>query len=414
LWQKFDEQMIAQHLDMLRDHGLNTIRVFLTFDAFHREAGVVSADGEAKFRKLLGLCRDRGIRVIPSGPDHWEGTPGWRQGADAFADEKILAADEKWWSAFTGRFKADPTILAWDLYNEPSIRWDTPAMRPKWNEWLRREYGSETKIASSWAMLPDRVGRFGAIEIPPAHAAMNDQRLFDFQRFRQAIADEWTRRLSSAIRGTDPNHLVTVGYIQWVSMTLLTPGVQHYAGFDIRSNARLLDFVTIHFYPLGITRPDLGPEGMHCNAVDLENLLFECSVGKPVMIGEFGWYGGGDIRANGKVIMSPQTVEDQAAWCRTLLDVSRGRVCGWLNWAFADTPTSTDLTRWSGVWTEDLQLKPWGKLFSQLAREVAAKPQEPRPFPADTKDRLPDRKAMLTDPQKGYRPPSPATTKAKD
>ena len=70
VWQQFDEKMIAEHLDMLRDHGFNTIRVFLTFDSFHREPGVIHSQGEAKFRKLLDMCRPRGIRIIPSGPDH--------------------------------------------------------------------------------------------------------------------------------------------------------------------------------------------------------------------------------------------------------------------------------------------------------------------------------------------------------
>ena len=250
LWQEFDEKIIAQHLDLIRQQGFNTIRVFLSFDAFHREPGVVRADGEAKFRKLLEMCRARGIRVIPAGPDHWEGVPAWRRNEDRFADENILRADETWWSAFASRFKDDPTILAWDLYNEPAIRWGTSAMRPKWNDWLRREYGTEAKIASAWAMSPDRVGRIGSIEPPPTKPAMNDQRLFDYQRFRQSIADEWTRRLSLAIRGADPNHLVTIGYVQWVSTALQPPDVQYHAGFDIRSNARLLDFVTIHFYPL--------------------------------------------------------------------------------------------------------------------------------------------------------------------
>ncbi len=413
LWQQFDEATVARHLDMLRDHDFNAIRVFLTLQSFHREAGRVNVEGEAKFRKLLDLCRARSIRVIPSGPDHWEGLPDWRATADPYVDGKILHADETWWSAFASRFKDDPTILAWDLYNEPSIRWDTPTMRAKWNDWLRREYGSEDKIASAWSIPADRVGRIGAIEPPPAKPALNNPRLFDYQRFRQWIADEWTRRLSSAIRLADPNHLVTIGYIQWVSAILPTPGVQHHAAFDLRSNARFLDFVTIHFYPLGPTRPDLGPEGIPVNAADLENLLFECNVGKPVMIGEFGWYGGGDIRVGTNVYMGPQTAEDQVAWNRTLLDVSRGRVCGWLNWAFADTPTSTDLTRWSGLWTEDLQLKPWGRLFSQFAREITRQPAGERPFPDAIKARLPDRKAMLTDPREGYRLRPTATTKPK-
>ncbi len=58
--------------------------------------------------------------------------------------------------------------------------------------------------------------------------------------------------------------------------------------------------------------------------------------------------------------------------------------------------------RWSGLWTDDLQLKPWGKVFSEFAREVVSQPQKERPFPAEIGTRLPDRKAMLTDPQKTY------------
>ena len=100
------------------------------------------------------------------------------------------------------------------------------------------------------------------------------------------------------------------------------------------------------------------------------------------MIGEFAWYGGGDIQADGRTVMPAQTWDEQVAWNQKLLQVSRGRVCGWLHWAFADTPTSRDLTRWSGLWTEDLQLKPWGQVYGQFAREATQRPEEPRAFPA--------------------------------
>ena len=133
---------------------------------------------------------------------------------------------------------------------------------------------------------------------------------------------------------------------------------------------RYVDFVTIHFYPIAPPKPGDSPEGIDLNAQYLEDLLRDCTAGKPVMIGEFAWYGGGDIQVDGRVVMPAQTWDDQVAWCDRLLQVSRGRVCGWLHWAFADTPTSRDLTRWSGLWTEELALKPWGCSYAAFARQA--------------------------------------------
>jgi len=400
LWKRFDETAIRHHLTMLREQGFNTIRVFLTFDSFHREPGRIYPEGEDKFRQLLRMCRENGIYVIPSGPDHWEGTPVWRQGADVFAEERILAADEAWWKEFTGRFKNEPTILAWDLLNEPSVAWKTSAMAAKWNEWLKAEYGSSARVAATWKRPVETVGDFGRIEIPPNEPALNDARLFDYQRFRESIGDEWTRRLTAAIRSADPNHLITIGHIQWAAAVNL-PTVWHYAGFVPKANARHLDFMTVHFYPLASPHPGAAPEGLAANASYLQAVLHEFSVGKPLMLGEFAWYGGGAITANGKEVMPARTVEDQAAWGRQLLDVSQGRVCGWLHWAFADTPTSSDLTRWSGLWTEQFQLKPWGEIYGRFARDHVHQPDARRPFPDYLAGFKFDRKALLTDPKTG-------------
>lgn len=394
LWQRFDEARVRAQLDLIHGQGYNTLRVFLTFQSFHREPGRLDPEGVAKFRRLLALCRERGLRVIPSGPDHWEGTPDWRHG-DAFADEAILKADEAWWRAFADTFKDEPTLLAYDLLNEPAIRWESPAMRAKWNAWLAQEYGSPEQVAAAWGMPVAQVGAAGAIEPPPPRPALNDTRLYDYQRFREWLGDEWTRRHTAAIRAADRNHLVTVGHIQW-AVPIYVPGVQHYAGFDMKSNARFVDFVSVHFYPLDPPNPAERPEGVAVNAAYLEALLYLCSVGKPLMIGEFNWYGGGGLQVEGAWQLPERPVEHQVEWCRELLAVSSGRVCGWLNWAFADTPTSRDVTRWSGLWTEDLQLKPWGRVFGEFARDVIARPQAPREYPEYLRGSKFDRKAMLT------------------
>ena len=106
------------------------------------------------------------------------------------------------------------------------------------------------------------------------------------------------------------------------------------------------------------------------NRVYLQALLHEASVGKPLMIGEFSWYGGGEVPGQ----LPDRPVQHQVEWCNQLLDVSRGPVCGWLNWAFADTASSNDITRWSGYWMSDLKLKPWGKVFGEFARATTMKP----------------------------------------
>ncbi|MHB0955173.1 MAG: cellulase family glycosylhydrolase [Pirellulaceae bacterium] len=397
LWQQFDAGEVRKHLTLARDQGFNVIRVFLTLESFHQRPGEVSAEGVAKFRELLDICRELGIRVIPSGPDHWEGIPAWLKDKDPYADEDVLRANEQWWEAFTTLFRDDPIILAWDLLNEPSIRWTSPAMQPKWNQWLQQKYGSLEKLAAAHQRTPQQLGAMGEIAAPEALPAADDPQLYDYQLFRESIADAWTRRLVAAVRHGDPRHLVTIGHIQWAS-TVYLPGVQHYAAFNLRDNARHVDFVTIHFYPIAPPKPGDSPEGIDVNAHYLENLLRDCSVGKPVMIGEFAWYGGGDIQNNGRVIMPARSQEDQVAWCERLLHVSRGRVCGWLNWAFADTPTSRDLTRWSGLWTEELELKPWGEAYGAFAREATARPEVARPFPPASHDTENVRRAALTSP----------------
>jgi hypothetical protein len=402
LWQQFDAKIVRQQLTLGREQGFNTIRVFLTLESFHRQPGQVCDEGVAKFRELLEICRQLDMRVIPCGPDHWEGVPAWRAKKDPFADEEILQADEQWWTSFTQLFADEPTILAWDLLNEPSIGWDSPTMQSKWNAWLRGKYGSHDQIATAHHRDPQQLGPPDQIPIPAPLPNADDPQLFDYQLFRESLADTWTQRLSTAIRRGDPQHLVTVGHIQWAATALL-PGVRHYAAFDLRANARHVDFVTIHFYPLASPNPSQGQRGLDINAAYLEAILSECNVGKPIMLGEFAWYGGGEIRRGDQLIMPSQSLDDQVAWGNRLLEVTQGRVCGWLHWAFADTPTSVDLTRWSGIWTADLQLKPWGATYGRFARLATATPAPPRPLPSFESRDSTTRRIAITNPTTEFR-----------
>ena len=113
-------------------------------------------------------------------------------------------------------------------------------------------------------------------------------------------------------------------------------------------------------------RPVSCAEALDANLAYLELVLRYVrglSPGKPLVVGEFGWFGGG--AAPGQV---ERTQEDQARWCRSAVLQGRGLAVGWLNWALADTPTSTDITRFSGLLTDDLRRKAWGDAFRELAR----------------------------------------------
>jgi hypothetical protein len=411
-WKRFDAKRVRRHLEQIRRGGFNAVRVFLTYESFHREAGRVSGGGEKVFRSFLAMCRELGMYVMAAGPDHWEGVPEYRRrGADdargrspapgdAYADERLLKADEQWWAAMADRFADEPAILAWDLHNEPTIGWATAPMRRKWNTWLTERYGTVERVAEAWGRPADEVGRLGEVAVPPAEPSRGDRRLLDYQRFREHIAMEWTRRMTAAIRSADKNHMITIGHIQW-AVPIILPRVDVYAGFDVRETARYLDFVTFHFYPLAAPRPCDGPEGLDVNAAYLAAVVARCEVDKPIFVGEFGWYGGGDVRVGDRVVMPPQTPDDQVAWCRRLLDVTRGRTAGWLNWAYADAPPATDLSRWSGCWTSDEQLKPWGRVFGDFARTMSKNPAKRRPCPAWLEAVPFDRDALVTDPAAG-------------
>lgn len=63
-------------------------------------------------------------------------------------------------------------------------------------------------------------------------------------RPRVEIAEQWVRRLSSAIRKHDRRHLITVGMVDW---SLDRPGLT--SGFVPGKIAPQLDFVCVHLYP---------------------------------------------------------------------------------------------------------------------------------------------------------------------
>ena len=369
VWKQFDAEATRQDFARLRELGGNCVRVFLSFGSFYSEPGKLTPDGLAKFDQFLALAEEAGLYVHPTGPDHWEGLPAWAQG-DRYADESVLSALEQFWRAFAARYRGRNVIFGYDLLNEPEVRWDTPAMREKWNVWLAKQYGGVAELAKVWGVPPERHIEWGALPVP-AKDALAGHELLDYQHFRETIADEWTRRQVAAIRSVDAQTLVTAGLIQW-SVPVVLAGPFHYSAFRPERQVKLLDFMEIHFYPLAN-----GFYEYRNDEDEARNLAYlECAVhevarwGKPTVIAECGWYGGGKPAIDGGR-HAAATEEQQARWCRKLVETTAGEACGWLNWSFHDHPGAGDVTELIGLLAADGREKAWGRAFEELAKGFA-------------------------------------------
>jgi len=376
MWSKFDAGAVRADFERMRDLGVNCVRVFLTYAAFCKEPGKLEADGLAKFEQFLAMAEAAGIYVHPTGLDHWEPLPDWAK-VDRVADEAHLNALAEFWKLFAARYRGRSVIFAYDLRNEPEVQWDNAVMREKWNHWLAQHYGTLDKLVSTWHPTNANLS-FGNMAVPGSPRLTGSREVLDYQLFREDVADEWTRRQVSAIKAADSNALVTVGLIQW-SIPSLLPRLQNYSGFRPARQARLLDFLEIHFYPFENGTFSYGgsvEEGR--NLAYLEGLMREVALpGKPVILAEYGWYGGGKPKFGG-VPFPAASEEQQAQFCRRIVKTSEGFATGWLNWGLYDVPQANDVSQLTGVLTASGQIKAWGHEFKKLAAHYKEQRFQPK------------------------------------
>jgi beta-galactosidase GanA len=313
----------------MRELGINCVRVFLSYGSFYSEPGVLKEEGLGKFDQFLSLAEQAGIYVHPTGPDNWEGPPNWHP--YVVGDPRTLQYTEQFWKLFAARYRGRHVIFAYDLRNEPWIDWHSEVMPPQWNAWLEKRYGSVEKLAAAWGAT--NLLQWGKIAVPRPRNALRNRELLDYQSFRADLADDWTHRQAAAIKSADPEALTTVGFLQ-SSVPSVPWGNLGDAGFRPERQAKFLDFLEIHFYPLARGVYEYKSEDDElANLAYLESIVREVArPGKPVVLAEFGWYGGAEKPKFDKGAHPIGTEEQQAKYLRRVIETSAGFVVGWLNW----------------------------------------------------------------------------------
>ena len=396
VWKQFDAEATRRDFALMKDLGVNCVRVFLTYGSFFTSPDRLDPEGLAKLDQFLQIAEETGIYVHPTGPDHWEGIPAWVP-RDRIADSQMLEAIGAVLAASRGALSRPTRALRLRLVERTcgSVGYarDARPVEPVAPDTVCRRQSPSPKPGMS---RPGEI-RWGEVEPPSDREPPGSRRLLDYQRFREQIADQWTARQVAAIKKADPAALVTVGMIQW-SVPVILPSVQQYAAFRPARQAPMLDFLEIHFYPLATGFYEYKPDDELQNLAYLQSVVRETAAhDKPVVVAEFGWYGGGKLTIdNGR--HPPASEDDQARWCRGAVEATAGLATGWLNWGLYDHPEARDVTELTGLLTSGGQPKSWAREFQKLAARFAQQPvpqREPAPGPRLDWDRA------ITDPQVG-------------
>lgn len=354
VWKRHDPAHVEEDFARLAALGVNVARVFCTWRSFVESEEKVNEEGFSKLDSFLKIAGRHGVMVQPTGPTNWEGPPGFARGERSYvASGPLLRAAENYWRELASRYKDDERVFSYALQNEPEVY----PNEEFWAEWekIARAKGKGDK--KRWPTKPRHRWHLGDV---------CDEARLEFERLRNRFADGWMRRMCDAIRSTGTTTPVTCGYRQFSF-----PFIEASSGFHLSGGAKLLDFVTIHYYPGAVSDPVVYRFMLDQGALWASYAAF---FGVPVVLGEFGWMGGNErpfLDRGGCAIFPPASEELSAVWSRDLVHATRPFASGWLNWGAYDMPEARDCTRHTGMLAADGRAKAWGEMFRAMAPHVA-------------------------------------------
>ena len=269
---QWDPRSIEADFAKMRELGFNTVRFDLFWAWFEPRPGDYNPQAFEQLDFLIKLAHRYEIYLHPAlfiggevGEAYWD--VSWRHGRHPQADPEMLRLQTDHAAEFARRYSGESAILAWDLTDEP----------PFW-------------IVSG--------------------------------QTTDAMAINWTRLISGALRRYDPGHALCVG----TSMEDVSRGP-----FRPDNLANEVDFFSAHPYSIYMAGlfpdPMLSERGTYCGAFQT---LLSSGAGRPVMIHELG------------ASSAQYTPKRIAAFDRaTLYSSLAAGANGFLLWCFTDAAPET-------------------------------------------------------------------------
>ncbi len=218
--------------------GANVVRVHLQLGQFMHSADRPNGAALRQLARLVALAEKSGLYLDITGLGcyHKQDVPPWY---DALSESDRWAVQAQFWEAVASTCAESAAVFCYDLMNEPVV----PGGPPR-DDWLGPAFAGKHFVQFITRALGDRA--------------------------RPDVARRWTATLVAAIRKHDPQHLVTVGLVDW---SLDRPGLS--SGFVPSAIADEVDFIAVHVYPATGKLEEAG-----------ETLQGFLEAGKPVVVEE--------------------------------------------------------------------------------------------------------------------------------
>ena len=385
LFQKFDADDCDRRFGVMADLGLNCLRQAIGVNQVYDPAKGLKAEGLKNWDKFIALAEKHGVYLMPVG--------GYIGGNDWF-DVAILADSGKglrescdFWTLFCGHYAKHPAIWAWDLRNE--LLYDSKQhmvapgataeeeieaqLKDGWPRWLEVRYGS---VAAMNRVYGSKYDSFR--EVPGSvrfEEKPYDLPSYDFRNYLNDRGYNWCKAQCEAIRAAAPGQMICQGNNSWLS-----PDQDLWLanGFHNHANHDLFDFVTHHPYPAlqclpgqrGDPLDDLATRGVKLRywinaCIGMSRMAW---YGKPVVLQEFGWYGGGE--SSFLCPLPYRSEEEHAEYTRVLCEALIPHTNGFINWPTMDMPETIDTSNHGGIFTRDGGRKEITKVYGELVGKL--------------------------------------------
>lgn len=406
-----------KYMKKLGDLGMNVIRIWTEPQDLFPLGNRLDPQGADRFDRFLDICGENGIYVsvgmhLAASPTGWP-FHNFQPPYNQILEEHLHLMGKRWGNR--------PEIFSWTIVGEGQLPWYTKWLGDQWSNWLRYWYCDDIEaLRKAWGGLsgvhfncfddapvpPRNIGAclgidrvtIGRLKDLPEDPWANSTWRYDWRIFLEHVGARRVHKEVSILRNAGAKQMMTVGANSWTFPNL--PASQMTMGYNPYFLADSLDYFCQHNYPM----PQCLPGG-HGNPMTGEKAFNDwfaaneimgriyTSLGKPVVMEEWGWYGPGSA-SFGNIDMGTLTAEDQLRYCDRMMETSQHFLAGWMYWMHRDMPHDGDLTQVSGLFRADGSIKPWGKRYGEWATRLAQTP------PTLVKARATvdlDMKKMLTD-----------------